>query len=371
MRVQSPIRVTRWNVMLHFHTWFVALVVFAASADASPDGSRFVDAGAHAVTVELDTWHDAARQRDVPVKLYVPDGDHRLPVVLFSHGLGGTRDAAGYLGEHWASHGYLVVAMQHAGSDDAVWRGAPPDRRMRRMREATQRIQPALDRMGDAGFVLDELERLADDVAGGPGWADRLDLDRVAMAGHSFGAWTTLAVGGRTMGTHRARGGAGVRRADPRIDALLPLSPPPPKAGEDADAAFGSITLPIMVMTGSLDDSPLTGATADGREAVFDHLNGSGGGGGEGEGGGEGQGGPAYLVYLEGGDHAVFGGSRRWRGGGAAGDPSLDPTFHAVIRAASLAFLEAHLRGDAGAAAWLEGGGPSAVAPRRVRFEVK
>lgn len=339
---------------------WVAVGVSIVSLGAAPpvEAARWDEPGPHDVAIVMDTWHDAARDRDVPVKLYLPEEAGAVdpgPLVLFSHGLGGSRDAATYLGEHWASHGYVVVAMQHAGSDTALWRDVPPHERMQALRRATRSAGPALARMGDVRFVLDEVERRQ---AEGHGvLAGRVDLDRVAMSGHSFGAWTTLAVGGQAF---VRRNGSTVRRVEPRIDALLPLSPPAPKAGVDPAVTYGRITLPILMMTGSLDDSPLTGATAAGRAKVFEHLNGAVGGG------------AAYMLFLEGGDHAVLGGSTRWRqGGGADGDPDLDPLFHRAIRGAATAFLDAHLRADPGAEAWLGRGGVEAIGDGRVVLRQK
>ena len=46
--------------------------------------------------------------REVPVKISdYPASGGRCPVVIFSHGLGGSRDGDQYLGRHWASHGYV------------------------------------------------------------------------------------------------------------------------------------------------------------------------------------------------------------------------------------------------------------------------
>ena len=43
------------------------------------------------------------------------------PVVIFSHGLGGKREGGTVWGEAWAAAGFVVVHMQHIGSDlDAV-----------------------------------------------------------------------------------------------------------------------------------------------------------------------------------------------------------------------------------------------------------
>ena len=71
------------------------------------------------------TVHDAARQRDIPLRVYLPttngaNGQKAEPVVLFSHGLGGTRQGCAYLGTHWSARGYTVVFLQHAGSDDSA-----------------------------------------------------------------------------------------------------------------------------------------------------------------------------------------------------------------------------------------------------------
>jgi predicted dienelactone hydrolase len=82
--------------------------------------------GKYAVeTISFD-WHDKARDRDVPVKLHYPKtGAGPFPVIIFSHGLGGSRDGYEYLGRHWASHGYVSVHLQHKGSDTAVAMSAP------------------------------------------------------------------------------------------------------------------------------------------------------------------------------------------------------------------------------------------------------
>jgi predicted dienelactone hydrolase len=72
---------------------------------------------------QLDlTVHDAKRDRYLPVRVYLPANRTPAPVVLFSHGLGGTRNGSRFLGEHWAARGYVVVFLQHPGSDDSVWR---------------------------------------------------------------------------------------------------------------------------------------------------------------------------------------------------------------------------------------------------------
>ena len=65
-------------------------------------------------------WNDASRQRDIPVRLYWPAGaspNARVALVVFSHGLGGSRNGYSYLGKHWAGLGFASLHVQHAGSD--------------------------------------------------------------------------------------------------------------------------------------------------------------------------------------------------------------------------------------------------------------
>src|SRR5215510_6060681 len=97
-------------------------------------------------TVEIlrTNWHDARRDRDVPAKIYSPNtGDGPFPVIIFSHGLGGSREGYEYLGRHWASHGYVSVHLQHIGSDNAVWQGVPPSEIMQKMRDSTMNLENA------------------------------------------------------------------------------------------------------------------------------------------------------------------------------------------------------------------------------------
>src|SRR5450755_2938173 len=79
---------------------------------------------------------DAVRNRDIPVRIYLPPNEKPAPVVLFSHGLGGSRAGSEFLGEQWAARGYLAVFVQHPGSDEAVWENAPPLERMAALRQA-------------------------------------------------------------------------------------------------------------------------------------------------------------------------------------------------------------------------------------------
>ena len=114
-----------------------------------------------------------------------------------------------------AEAGFVVVSLQHAGSDSGLLAGqTTPAQGLDRVtaRRAGMNMQVAQARYGDVPFALD---RLAEASRPGGSLAGRLDLSRVGMSGHSYGALSTLvAVGQRVLGA-----GPGVSFAEPRIKA--------------------------------------------------------------------------------------------------------------------------------------------------------
>jgi len=293
--------------------------------------------GPYEVGSILLTWEDSVRSRSLPVKIYYPmGGADRHPVILFSHGLGGSRHGYAYLGRNWASHGYVSVHLQHPGSDDSVWRGSLPSEVLNRLREASRNPRAAQDRYLDVKFALDQLPELdrSPQFQGDPNpLAGRLDLDRIGMAGHSFGALTTLAAVGQLVGMPRTD------YSDARIRAAIPMSAPVPAWRLNLDRDYAGIRVPLMHMTGTLDDSPIGDTRAADRRIPFDHISGA----------------EQYLIVFRDGDHMIFGG----RSGmlGLLSRRSLDAEFQRLICAASLAFWDAHLREDGEARRWLTEGG--------------
>ncbi len=205
---------------------------------------------------------DFERQRDIPVRVYLPQAATPAPVILFSHGLGGSREGSAYLGRHWACRGYAVVFLQHPGSDSSVWKGKPVAERMRAMEEAASDRNFML-RVGDVSAVLDQLEQW--NKAAGHVLAERLNPFKTGMSGHSFGAVTTQAVSGQ-----RTVGGKATFR-DARIAAALIMSPSSPRGGTPQEA-FGEISSPWMLMTGTEDTAPIGNVDMTSRLAVFPAL---------------------------------------------------------------------------------------------------
>ncbi len=277
------------------------------------------------------TIYDAGRDRGIPVLVYPAGNTGRSPVILFSHGLGGNRFTAVYLLEHWSARGYTVVSMQHAGSDEAIF-DVPASQILDAFISAAS-LENSIARIEDVGAVLDQLEIWNAD----PQHAlyQKLDLDRVGMSGHSFGAVTTQAVSGQTLFTT-----SGVTR-EPRIKAATALSPSSPSIGSP-QAAFASVDIPWLLMTGTNDNAPVEGVGSDveGRLAVFPALP-------EGE---------FYELVLFEGEHHAF----TDRALNANQNPR-NPAHHDIIQALSTAFWDATLRGDASSRRWLRGAGANEV----------
>ncbi|MEO0017875.1 MAG: hypothetical protein RLZZ522_1158, partial [Verrucomicrobiota bacterium] len=82
------------------------------------------------------TATDAKRAREIPLRVYLPAATAPAPVVLFSHGLGGSREGSSFLGQHWAARGYVAVFLQHPGSDEAIWKGQATGQHASAMRRA-------------------------------------------------------------------------------------------------------------------------------------------------------------------------------------------------------------------------------------------
>lgn len=329
----------------------IASAPAAPPARPAPDGfaeSRKA-AGPRAVQTLLVDWTDAQRNRPVPAKIYYPaDGKGPFPIVIFSHGLGGSREGYAYLGRHWASHGYVSVHVEHEGSDDAVWRGQA--KVAEQMQKAAKDPENAVNRPKDVSLAIDQMERLQAEQ--GP-LKDRLALDRIAVAGHSFGAFTALAVAGEA-GTHVSES---LTLADERVRAAIPMSSPVPFRRKDYDEIYAPIAIPCLHMTGTQDESPIAFTKAENRRIPYDHINKA----------------DQYLVTFVGGDHAIFSGRPRRGQAAPKNNPAAqkDAVFQGLIRASTTAFLDAYLKSDAKAKTWLQNGGLETALGNNAKLEQK
>lgn len=281
------------------------------------------------VSIHKHDFFDPERAgRKVPVKFIYPQNprERNLPVIIWSHGLGGTRDGAGFIGRYLAAAGYVVINVQHQGTDSVLWEGKPGHpwdniRKARISRKAT------LQRFTDIPFLMDSLPQWAETY---PDIGSIADWNRVGMSGHSFGAVTTQIMAGQRLGKRNRM----YSLADKRFRAALAYSPSLTyNHREDPALLYGPISLPTLYMTGTQDNSPVgKGYDYSRRLNIYEHA----------------QGPDQYAMILEGGDHMVFSGSR-----GQLGDNPKREQHEKIIRQIALVFWDAYLKDSKAARAWL------------------
>ena len=214
-----------------------------------------LDAGREHVSERSEVWHDAKRNRDVPVRIYGDSG----PVVVFSHGIGENRDSYAYLGRALARHGFVAVHVTHAGTDRAVL-----ERGYRHLYRAVKQKENWVNRPLDVSFVL-----------------DRLGAKEAAVVGHSAGAFTAFALAGLRM--------TGGTLHDPRITVAVPMSMPRME-GVVAPGGYDAIAIPVLNMTGTCDTSLIYRTFPRHRRIPFEQTRAA----------------RQYLVTLEGVNHDTF-----------------------------------------------------------------
>jgi predicted dienelactone hydrolase len=279
--------------------------VFAAAAEKIDDKSGM--------------FVDTARDRKIPYKIDYPkplEGQHA--VIILSHPLGGSRDSNEALARHLAGHGFIVVRIQHQGSDDGLLQGIR-DRRMAPFRLAQSLRDPrnAQNRFLDTLFVVSELPNLnsADKQLKG-----HLNLQALGMAGHSYGATSTMVAAGERVGAISASFKV------PMLKAGLLMSPSPSETS-NVERAYGDISIPLFHMTGTLDESLVEGRNvhASDRTKPYRLLSISN----------------QYLLVLNGADHIAF------------SNESHDKRYMVAVLNGALAFFQAYLNDDRNAENWL------------------
>jgi predicted dienelactone hydrolase len=273
---------------------------------------------------------DDARERKIPYKVYYPKPlQGQYPVIIVSHGLGGSRDGNEELGEQLAKHGFVAIHIQHEGSDEGLYQGMR-DRRMVQMALGRSLRDPinAQNRFLDAPFVVTRLAVLNEHDKHLKG---HLNLEALGMAGHSYGAVSTTVAAGERVGL------AYQSFKVPTLRAGLVLSPSPPREGADTKRAYQDVTIPLFHMTGSEDESLLDARSVKPADRVkpYEMLSLPN----------------QYLLVLNLADHITFSGRRI----GTREELPLDKKHMVAIVNGAVAFFRAYLQDDASAKAWLQG----------------
>lgn len=219
------------------------------------------------------------------------------PLVIFSHGYHGVPEQSRFLMRSLSGAGYWVMAPRHA---DAIGGGGAkmlPEHGLGKPDEWTE--ADFRDRAEDVRAVLDAVRTRKE-------WEGRIDLERVALAGHSLGGYTAVGlVGGWSSWKI------------PGIKAVVALSPylnPFNQKGTLKD-----LDVPVMYQTGTLDLGVAPFVSRKGM--AFDSTPS-----------------PAVLVVFKRAAHFAW--------------TDLNPRFHESISDFTLAFLDRYLRDPPVPTAW-------------------
>lgn len=209
-----------------------------------------------------------------PVQLYLPEvlpgqqgrPPQGFPLVVISHGLGGTGTSYTYLADYLAEAGIAVAALEHTGSNDqqlsALLTGLSSnvvqnEEFLRRPRE----VSLTLNALANLNTSPSPIQR-------------QLNLSRVGVIGQSFGGYTALALAGATFDS----GGLvevcppstlsfnpslllqcqaasminpGVSLADPRVGSIFVINPV--GSALFGETGYGQIAVPTMVVASTAD----------------------------------------------------------------------------------------------------------------------
>lgn len=292
-------------------------------------GGYMLDDGPHAVTEVRDVvLHDAKRNKDLHVRVFYPNDPGPYPVIVFSHDAGDSPNCCDALTRHWATYGYVTLQPSHddakpktgrRSDDTADW--------VKATRDAMENPTLWEYRPRDVSFVLDSLPLLQTRV---PALAGRMDAEQIGVGGHSLGAFTADAIAGALVDLP---GHPSVNFSDPRVKAVLLLSPQGPGEFGLTSHSWDHIKLPLLSMTGSLD-AGVDKQRPEWREIPFERS----------------APGDKYQLFVQGASHLSFVGSRalssaRVAHGGA---------FLGYTNSASLAFWDAYLKADPMAKLYLQ-----------------
>jgi predicted dienelactone hydrolase len=299
--------------------------------------------GPFAVETIDQTLHDGKRNKDLPIRIVVPKSGGPYPVIVFSHGAGGSGRNYFGLTAFWASYGYVVIQPTH--NDSLALRAengtSLPSGPRQLVEEYLHNYQDWIDRVRDMTLVMDslgDLERRLSELKG------KLDQKRIGVGGHSYGAFTTQMIGGVTLdipGQPRAQS-----FGDARPRAFVLLSPQGKSANGLTESSWQTMTRPTMSMSGS-NDTGVMGQLANWRRDPFTYS----------------PAGDKYLVWIDGANHMSFTGALAQTPAAGTSRGLLFSRLNQgadqkavfdCVKVASIAFWDAYLKDDPKAKTYLK-----------------
>lgn len=269
--------------------------------------------------IRLTLKPDANSAYDLPLRVLVPQqsASDELPLIIFSHGNWSDADRYEPLLQFWVSHGYAVIAPTHLDGRSMA-RGIFNSLRYGQLGLIRARV-------ADVQRVLDALPEIEQHSQAS------FDRERIAVAGHSFGAFTAQQFAGAVASDE----GEVVSVSDPRVRAVIALSPPGPMFDVIHEQSWVDMQGPVLMTTGTWDSNPQF--WPDWRMHLMSYETAQTGG--------------QYSLVIDGADHYL---------GNLICRPEREeaPQHDALrmVNAVSLQFLAAYLNDDGKAMAYLKSG---------------
>ena len=278
--------------------------------------------GKHSVAASRDLILPASDGlREMQLNIYYPASGAGYPLLLFSHGNWSNKDSYARVIEYWVSHGYAVVAPDHLDCCSAV-KGIFNSLRYGQLGLIEGRVLD-LNRLLDSLPALEQLD---------PQFAGKADVSRIAVTGHSFGAFSAQQFGGAKAFDPDT--GQFVTVEAPAVNAVLALSPPGPMFDTITAGSWQELATPTLVTTGTWDVQPRF--WPDWRMHLMSWETSMPG--------------DKYALIIDGADHYL--GSLICRT--EREEPPQEDALR-MVQIVTTAFLDAYLKSDTMAMAFLEG----------------
>lgn len=271
------------------------------------------------VVNQLVVANDAGSALELTISY--PDAVGPFPLLIFSHGNWSSKDKYQPVVNHWVSHGYVVVAPNHADCCSMV-QGIFNSLRYGQVGLIQRRVQ-------GINFLLDNISLLERQLDGLKGLIDK---ERIAITGHSFGAYTAQQLIGAGMFNPDTKSFEYYR--DARVKAVVAISPPGPMFDTITPESWSQLNKPMLVATGTWDSNAQFWPDWRLHKMSFDTA----------------QAGSNYALITQGADHYF---------GNLICRPEREqaPQYDALsmLNTVSVAFLDAYLKEDQAAHRFLAG----------------
>ncbi|HJP04204.1 MAG: hypothetical protein CL799_13275 [Chromatiales bacterium] len=300
------------------------------------------EAGPLDVTVvEQTTLTFGEFDKELRVRAVFPSTGGPYPLIVFSHGNGCSPGLYAGFADHWASRGYVVLQPTHMDSRDLGFT----------MKGVTLEIMTKVvsSRPRDVQFILESLDDLEDKV---PGLAGKIDASRLIAAGHSMGAGTAMTLNGVvmtnpvdnfTLSSDEDRFEILILISEPSNNRIMPEEP------------WRLARVPTLIVTGS-EDFSTTGARDGVKSKSAWYLPADA----------ERPDQPRHYLFMDGSNH-YFGGVICRED--IPGSGPLDFDALNISNGVTTAFLDAYIKSDEAAMAFLGSGEIGALTNKRATLE--